>query len=95
MSRTADGTTGDRPKTYTATGTYFYGTADFESGTEQNEYGAQRSVVSGTAKFRNYPSITANDRLRLVRDNLVFNIDGVRKDWENNQTICDISTVGV
>jgi hypothetical protein len=88
-SRTADGTTGDRPRTYTDNGT-LWGSADLQTANFESEYGRQCEQVTGQAKFRNFPDISPLDRLTLQRDGMTFVIDGIRKDWPNNQLIVDI-----
>lgn len=92
--RTADGTTGDKPKTYTSNG-YLWGTAELTSANEQNEYGAPRYIVTGQVRFRQFLALSPLDRLVLLRDNQTFIIDGVRKDFDNNQTIADIHSLSI
>jgi len=93
-SRTADSTTGDKPKSWNASG-YLWGSAELESASEVNEYGAVRSTVSGTARFRQFPNIGTNDRLVLVRDNQTYVIDGVRADWDANETVVTLHSLVV
>jgi hypothetical protein len=91
-SRTNDGTTGDRPKTYVSQG-YLYGTYELDSSTEQNEFGAIRSTVSGTFHIRQYPEISPLDRLYSVAFDETYLVDGVR--WGNNEMIVDVHRLDV
>ena len=91
-SRTADGTTGDRPKTYTLNG-YLWSSIELQSATVQNEYGAQRTQASGTIRLRNWPAIQTIDRIYSIEHDQTFVIDGVRKDLDNNETILDVHTL--
>ena len=92
--RTADGTTGDKPKSYTSNG-ILWGSAKLESANVENEFGAVRSVVTGTVRLRNWPDITTLDRLLWTpssgTETLI--IDGVRKDWDANETVLDVHAV--
>ena len=90
--RTLDTTTGDTPKTYTANG-YLWGRIELQSSTVQNEYGAQRSQSSGTVKLRNWPNVQSSDRLYSIEHQQTFVIDGVRKDLETVETICDVHSL--
>jgi hypothetical protein len=93
-TRTADGTTGDKPKTYASNGS-LWGTATFDSATTQKDYGAQRNTESGTIRIREQIAISAIDRILLVRDNLTFAIDSVKIDWDNYETILDVHSIVV
>jgi hypothetical protein len=93
-ARNPDAQTGDKPKSW-VNGGYLWGSAELESGSEVTEYGAVRSTVSGTARFRQFPNLSTNDRLLLIRDNQTYLIDGLRTDWDANETIATIHSLVV
>jgi head-tail adaptor len=88
-TRTSDGTTGDSPKSYVSQG-YLWGSASLESANEQTEFGAVRPTVVGTVTLRNWPGVSALDRLVYVQWGDTYLVDGVRRDRENNETILDV-----
>jgi head-tail adaptor len=90
--RTTDNTTGDAPKTYTSNG-YLWGSVDLQSSNSQTDYGAVRNQASGTIKLRNFPNIVGSDRLFSSLYNQTFVIDGVRKDFENNQMVLEVHSL--
>lgn len=85
--RTTDTSTGDRPKTYAENG-YLWGSIDVSSASEQDEFGAVRETVSGTVRLRQFPEVSALDRLYLSEWDETYLIDGVR--WGDNEMICDV-----
>ena len=91
--RTLDTTTGDNPRTYVANATPLWGSAELQSASVENEYGRPAYIVTGQVRFRQQIAINQLDRLTLIRDNMTFVIDGIRFDWDNNQTIVDIHSL--
>lgn len=93
-TRTADGTTGDKPKTYLSVG-YVWGSVDLESASIANRYGAERAQGTGTIRLRNLPVITTLDRLYSPALDTTYTIDGLRRDYRANETILDVSTLEI
>lgn len=93
-ARTPDTQTGDRPKSW-VNGGFLWGSAELESASDVNEYGAVRSTVSGTARFRQFPKLSTNDRLVLIRDGQTYVIDGIRPDWDANETVVTVHALVV
>jgi hypothetical protein len=88
-SRPADGTTGDRPRSYTSNG-YLWGSAVFDNATEQSELGATRSTIVGTLTFRGWVPLSTLDRLNYVQFGQTFLVDGVRNPGDGYETIVDV-----
>ncbi len=95
MTRTTDGVTGDSPRTYTIWGT-FWGTEEPQSGSQENEFGATRPRETGVIRLRNLlHQVKAEDRLIGGYYGTTYIIDGVRINWANNETICDVHSLEV
>jgi hypothetical protein len=108
LNRTSDGVTGDQPRTfgispYTSTGGiqigtasgYFWGSEEPTNANHESEFGAARSRWSGTIRLRNvlFPPVNAQDLLQGGVNNTLYQIDGLRPDWANNQTILDVHSI--
>lgn len=93
MERTAEGN-GGSPKTYTSQG-YLWGKITLDSAAETEIYRATRTTVYGTVTLRNFPEVSMKDRLVFVNRNQTYLIDGVREDFANNATICDVRRLDV
>lgn len=91
--RSPDGITGDSPKTYPSSGVYLWGAYEAQTGQEQNQFGATRSVTSGQVRFRGFPTISTLDRLRYVNYNEIYDISGIHRDFEANETVVDVESV--
>ncbi len=94
MSRTADGTTGDKPKSYGSQG-YLWGKYEAEGAAETVVQGATRTTVYGTITLRGFPTVTAKDRLVFVEFNETYLVDGVRRNFAKNELICDVHRLDV
>ena len=58
--------------------------------------GALRMIaVTADRRSSQFPNISTNDRLLLVRDNQTYVIDGVRADWDANETIVTLHSLVV
>jgi hypothetical protein len=91
-TRAADGSTNDRPKAYTSAG-YLWGAIDTPTASEQAEFGAVREHVDGTIRLRGWVAISAKDKLRHVQFDELYWVDGVRRDIDRYETVCDVHRI--
>ncbi|OWK37892.1 head-tail adaptor protein [Fimbriiglobus ruber] len=91
--RTPDGVTGDNPKSYPSTGNYLWGNYSAQSSNEQDKYGAIRTVTQGEVRVRGFPNISAEDRLYYFNFGETYDVTGVRRDFENYETVLDVESV--
>lgn len=88
---TLDPTTGDKPKGSYTPGSTYWGSYSADSADESQLLGTTRTQVSGTVVLAGLVSVTAQDRLLFVTQNETYLIDGVRKDYNAYETICDVT----
>lgn len=74
---------------FTENGT-LWGHLELTNGTEQDEYGALMSVAQGQVILRQFPTITALDRIKHKHFDEMYVIQGVFKNLRTNETILDI-----
>lgn len=82
---TSTSSIGQQEETFSSNG-YLWCAIDNVSGRKQTDYGAQRTGNYSTIRIRNYPAITAVDRLQDNLDN-IWVIESITKG--DNETICD------
>jgi head-tail adaptor len=82
-------TNGQEEENFSDNGT-LWGEMVLTNGQEQDEYGALQAVSEGTVRLRQFPNISALDRLLHKHFQDVYVIRGVHRDQKNNETICDI-----
>jgi hypothetical protein len=80
---------GQEEEVFSNNGTLF-GSLVLTNGSEQDEYGALQAISEGEVRLRQFPAITALDRLLHKQFNEVYVIKGVYKNQRANETVLQV-----
>lgn len=73
-----DTTNGQDKELFTSVG-YLWASVELNSGRRQRDYGADQTGADATVRIRNYPAVSALDRLVLGEWNEVWVLENIRR----------------
>jgi head-tail adaptor len=80
-------TNGQDEETFTENG-FLWGSVELTTGRKATDYGAEQTGADATIRLRNYPTVSALDRLELQTEGELWVIDHVRRG--DNELICEV-----
>jgi head-tail adaptor len=78
---------GQDEETFTENG-FLWGSVELTTGRKSIDYGAEQTGADATIRLRNYPTVSALDRLELKAEGELWVIDHVRRG--DNELICEV-----
>ena len=86
-SLTKDANTGEEVESFTASATYLWCNVDETNGRREVSYKVRLTGADATISVRQYPDLSALDRLEDVGTGQVWRLDWVRRG--TNELVCD------
>lgn len=65
-----------------------WGSVELTTGRKAIDYGAEQTGADATIRLRNYPTVSALDRLELTAEGELWVIDHVRRG--DNELVCEV-----
>jgi SPP1 family predicted phage head-tail adaptor len=78
---------GQDEETFTVNGS-LWGSVEPTTGRKAIDYGAEQTGADATIRLRNYPTVSALDRLELPAEGELWVIDHVRRG--DNELVCEV-----